>query len=32
MDRLTKSGTVSGKDINELLDENNENQIGKTKA
>lgn len=32
MDRLTKSGTVSGKDINELLDENNENQMGKTKA
>lgn len=32
MDRLTKSGTVSGKDINELLDESNENQMGKSKA
>ena len=32
MNRLTKSGTVSGKDINELLDENNENQMGKTKT
>lgn len=32
MDRLTKSGTVSGKDINELLDESNEKQMGKTKA
>lgn len=32
MDRLTKSGTVSGKDINELLDESNESQMGKTKA
>ena len=32
MDRLTKSGTISGKDINELLDANNANQMGKTKA
>lgn len=32
MERLTKSGAISGKDINELLDESNENQMGKTKA
>lgn len=32
MERLTKSGTISGKDINELLDESNENQMCKTKA
>ena len=32
MERLTKSGAISGKDINELLDESNENQMCKTKA
>lgn len=32
MERLTKSGTISGKNINELLDESNENQMCKTKA
>lgn len=32
MERLTKSGAISGKDINELLDESNENQMGKTKV
>lgn len=32
MNRLTKTGTVSAKDINELLDENSENQMGKTNA
>lgn len=32
MERLTKSGAISGKDINELLDESNENQMCKAKA
>ena len=30
--RLTKTGAISGKDINELLDDNDKNQFGKTKA
>lgn len=32
MNRLTKTGAISAKDINELLDENSENQMGKTNA